>query len=95
MTLVLHRRESALRCHCDFSVPYTGSCFKCGGAELTLIGVGTEKLEQAIVSAFQRARVGRLDRDVASGSGAELVLDKLRKNRARRARGHADGDQGA
>jgi primosomal protein N' (replication factor Y) len=80
VALVLHRREGALRCHyCDFSVPFGGSCFKCHSADVTLIGVGTEKLEQSIISAFPRARVGRLDRDVASGAGAEAVLSKLRR----------------
>ncbi|MEZ4394488.1 MAG: primosomal protein N', partial [Polyangiales bacterium] len=80
VTLVLHRRASSLRCHyCDFRVPFTGACFTCGCTELTLIGVGTEKLEASLVASFPGARVGRLDRDVASGMGAEEVLDKLRR----------------
>lgn len=80
VALVLHRREGALRCHyCDFSAPFAGVCMKCRSGDVTLIGVGTEKLEQSIISAFPRARVGRLDRDVASGAGAEAVLDKLRR----------------
>jgi primosomal protein N' (replication factor Y) (superfamily II helicase) len=80
VALVAHRREGALRCHyCDFSAPFSGVCFKCQSPDVTLLGVGTEKLEQSIISAFPRARVGRLDRDVASGAGAEVVLDKLRR----------------
>ena len=80
VALVMHRREGTLRCHyCDFNVPYTGACIVCGGADLTLIGVGTEKLETAIVNSFPRARVARLDRDVASGMGSEEVLDRLRR----------------
>ncbi|MDP3276838.1 MAG: primosomal protein N' [Deltaproteobacteria bacterium] len=81
VALVLHRREGALRCHyCDFTVPYVGVCISCQSTDVSLIGVGTEKLEQNIVSAFPRARVGRLDRDIASGAGAEVVLSKLRRN---------------
>ncbi len=80
VALVMHRREGTLRCHyCDFHVPFTNTCIVCGGSDVTLLGVGTEKLETAIVNSFPRARVGRLDRDVASGSGAEEVLDKLRR----------------
>jgi primosomal protein N' (replication factor Y) len=80
VTLVLHRRASALRCHyCDFNAPFANACITCGCTELTLIGVGTEKLEHALVSSFPGARIGRLDRDVASGMGAEEVLDKLRR----------------
>ncbi len=80
VALVMHRREGSLRCHyCDFNVPYNGTCITCGGSEVTLIGVGTEKLETALINSFPRARVGRLDRDVASGIGSEEVLDKLRR----------------
>jgi primosomal protein N' (replication factor Y) len=80
VALVLHRREGSLRCHyCDFSVPFVGACTKCNGRDVVLLGVGTEKLEQSLISAFPRARVGRLDRDVAAGVGAEVVLDKLRR----------------
>lgn len=80
VTLVLHRRASSLRCHyCDFSAPFAGHCITCGCSELTLIGVGTEKLEASLVASFPGARIGRLDRDVASGMGAEEVLDKLRR----------------
>lgn len=80
VALVMHRREGALRCHyCDFNVPFNNTCITCGGDELTLIGVGTEKLETALINSFPRARIGRLDRDVASGIGAEEVLEKLRK----------------
>lgn len=80
VALVLHRREGSLRCHyCDFNAPFTGACITCGCTELTLIGVGTEKLENALVSSFPAARIGRLDRDVASGLGSEEVLEKLRR----------------
>lgn len=80
VALVLHRREGALRCHyCDYSLPFVGACSKCNSRDVVLLGVGTEKLEQSLISAFPRARVGRLDRDVAAGAGAEVVLDKLRR----------------
>ncbi|MBL8605387.1 MAG: primosomal protein N' [Myxococcales bacterium] len=81
VALVMHRREGALRCHyCDFHVAFQNVCITCGCTELALVGVGTEKLENALVSSFPGARVGRLDRDVASGMGTEEVLDKLRKH---------------
>ncbi len=79
VALVLHRREGALRCHyCDHKVPFDGACTKCGSTEVLLLGVGTEKLERALAEAFPSARVGRLDRDVASAAGSEAVLEKLR-----------------
>jgi primosomal protein N' (replication factor Y) len=79
VALVLHRREGALRCHyCDFKVPFTNVCIKCGCVDIQLLGVGTEKLERALIDSFPSARIGRLDRDVASGMGTEAVLEKLR-----------------
>jgi primosomal protein N' (replication factor Y) len=80
VALVLHRREGSLKCHyCDFTAPYVGACIKCGSPDVALLGVGTEKLEQALITSFPAARIGRLDRDVASGMGAEAVLAKLRR----------------
>lgn len=80
VALVLHRRQAALRCHyCDFTAAWEGSCVVCGSEDVALVGVGTEKLEGALVNSFPAARVGRLDRDVASGMGSEAVLDKLRR----------------
>ncbi len=80
VALVMHRREGSLRCHyCDFNVPFANACIVCGCTELDLIGVGTEKLETSLINSFPRARIGRLDRDVASGMGSEEVLDKLRR----------------
>ena len=79
VALVLHRRQALLRCHyCDHAVAFDGHCLHCKGDAVELHGVGTEKIEQAIIDSFPGARVGRLDRDVASGLGAERVLERLR-----------------
>ncbi len=80
VAMVLHRRSGVLKCHyCDASIPYEQSCPKCGSPEVEMVGVGTERVEHALSQAFPGARVARLDRDVAAGAGAEVVLGRLRR----------------
>ncbi|MEM1029544.1 MAG: primosomal protein N' [Myxococcota bacterium] len=80
VALTYHRRAGGrLRCHyCDFQMPLAAACPECGRPELELEGLGTEKLESAIAEVFPRARVARLDRDVAGGAKSEKVLDRVR-----------------
>ncbi len=70
-----------LRCHyCDFATPPGTSCVSCGGVGLERMGLGTERLEDALAEVFAPARVARLDRDTAAGRGALAVLDRLRRH---------------
>jgi primosomal protein N' (replication factor Y) len=54
------------------------ACEKCGARALALEGLGTEKLEETLATAFPDARIARLDRDVASGKAIEKVLARVR-----------------
>src|SRR5208283_829750 len=69
VALTFHKRAGArLRCHyCEFETDMPARCPKCEapGTELVLEGLGTEKLEETLAFAFPRARIARLDRDVA------------------------------
>jgi primosomal protein N' (replication factor Y) len=68
-----------MRCHwCDYEAPLPARCKKCEGDRIALEGLGTEKLEEALVTAFPEARIARLDRDVATGKQIEKVLDRVR-----------------
>lgn len=79
VALTEHRGARTLRCHyCDFQRPASSPCASCGETEVARLGIGTEQLEAAIVDAFPKARVARLDRDTATGVGVEAVLDQLR-----------------
>ncbi|RLB59116.1 MAG: primosomal protein N' [Deltaproteobacteria bacterium] len=80
VALTYHRRAGGrLRCHyCDFSSPLPSRCPECGKGELSLEGLGTEKLEVTLATAFPNARVARLDRDVASGVRSAKILDRMR-----------------
>jgi primosomal protein N' (replication factor Y) len=80
VALTLHRARSArLVCHyCDYSVPPPERCAACKSPSLTEEGAGTERIEAILAQALPNARVGRLDRDVASGQKSEKVLDRMR-----------------
>lgn len=79
VALTEHRRVAKLRCHyCDFERTIPETCNECGSADLGHIGLGTEQLEDSLAELFAPARVARLDRDIASGSGVEEVLRRLR-----------------
>jgi primosomal protein N' (replication factor Y) len=62
-----------LKCHqCNRSVPLPDRCPACGSPRIRFFGIGTQKVEQAILERFPGARVVRWDRD-AAGSSAQLL----------------------
>jgi len=80
VALTFHKRDGVVRCHyCDFQAPLDAKCASCQAPALALEGLGTEKLEESIATAFPTARVARLDRDVASGKRIEAVLTRVRE----------------
>jgi primosomal protein N' (replication factor Y) len=81
VALTFHKRAgSRLRCHyCGYEHAMPPACAKCGTDALVLEGLGTEKLEDTLSSAFPEARIARLDRDVASGRAVEEILGRMRR----------------
>ncbi len=81
VALTLHRsRGERLVCHyCDFSCAPPRTCDKCKGARFSDEGAGTERIEQRLTEAFPKARIARLDRDVAAGAKSEKILDRMRR----------------
>jgi primosomal protein N' (replication factor Y) len=85
IALTLHLSPRERRCHyCDHREPATAQCPDCQAALLRLSGAGTQRAERELVTALPRARVMRLDTDVARDRGAPAqVLQAF-------ARGEAD-----
>jgi primosomal protein N' (replication factor Y) len=80
VSMTFHQRPARLMCHyCGAQRPVPQTCGKCGQKELKPVGSGTQKAETLLKDLFPAARVGRLDRDVATGRQVEEVLDKLRR----------------
>jgi primosomal protein N' (replication factor Y) len=80
--VALGRRVPAgqrLECHyCGYRTAVPKHCPKCSSEHLYFLGVGSEKIEEALQQSFPNARIGRLDRDtVRSRHDFERVLNQL------------------
>jgi len=67
-----HLKGNMLLCHhCDKRIPVPSICPSCGGKNLLRLGFGTQRVEEEVSKYFPKARIYRLDRDVASRGGIE------------------------
>ncbi len=83
ISLTLHRQAEAYTCHyCGFTLPASTACATCGSARIINLGLGTEKVEAAVVGLFPAARVARMDRDTTAHRGSIVrLLKDLRRRR--------------
>ncbi len=77
ITLTLHKKTNSYRCHyCGFSKAAVSGCTFCGSNKISLLGLGTERLEEDIRRLFPNARVARLDKDTTTKKGSILKILK-------------------
>jgi primosomal protein N' (replication factor Y) len=79
VTLTYHLAKKHLRCHyCGLiRQPYI-LCPSCGGANVELQGVGTQRVEQELALLFPEARILRMDLDTTTRKGAhDRILRKF------------------
>lgn len=83
ISLTLHRRANAYRCHyCGFVLTSDSRCLQCGSEKIRQLGLGTEKLEGVVAELFPDARIARMDRDTTARRGALVrLLKDLRRGR--------------
>ena len=81
--LTLHKQPPQLLCHhCDAHRPLPRACPECHTSELLQRGVGTQRVEDALVRAFPDTPVLRIDRDVARRKDRlEQRFDVIRSGR--------------
>ncbi|HSG98512.1 MAG TPA: primosomal protein N' [candidate division Zixibacteria bacterium] len=73
--LTYHKRGERLICHfCGFTRADITRCPACGGAKLSQLGAGTQKLEDSAAALFAGARAVRLDTDAVTRGGAWKTL---------------------
>ncbi|WP_333688670.1 primosomal protein N' [Methylococcus capsulatus] len=79
--LVLHARESRLRCHhCAAEHGLPGCCPSCGQEDLRPLGVGTERVDEALRRLFPEVGVARIDRDSTRGRRSlERMLERVQQ----------------
>jgi primosomal protein N' (replication factor Y) len=67
VSLVYHKPENNLRCHyCNYTHPWPGICPTCKNKDLSVYGIGTQKVEQELNNMFPQSKIFRLDKDTAS-----------------------------
>ncbi len=68
--LVLHLHDKRLRCHhCGYQARVPHACPSCGNADLQPVGIGTQRVENALQERFPGARILRVDRDSTRNKG--------------------------
>lgn len=80
VTLSFHKYEQILKCHhCGYAEVAPGVCPDCGDNRIAPIGLGTEKVEEALRELHPLAHIERLDRDITSKKGRlEAILSSFR-----------------
>lgn len=79
-----HKSDSCLRCHvCGGWILPPSRCVFCGGTEFDYRGIGTQRVEEALVKIFPRARVLRMDADSTSRKNShDDILGMFRRKEA-------------
>jgi len=66
VSLTFHKHTNRLRCHyCGYQEQVPAVCPACESGKVTLLGFGTEKIEDELKLFLPKARIGRLDLDTA------------------------------
>ena len=83
VSLTYHKQSNRLRCHyCGYQQDPVVLCPACGSGKMTLLGFGTEKIEDELKLLLPQARVARMDLDTAgSKSGLAALLNDFEDKR--------------
>ncbi|THB75098.1 MAG: primosomal protein N' [Gammaproteobacteria bacterium] len=69
--LTLYQNENTLRCqHCGYAVRTPQHCPDCKEKDITPLGKGTERIEEALKAIFPDTSIARIDRDTTTRKGS-------------------------
>ncbi|MDX1419266.1 MAG: primosomal protein N' [Rubricoccaceae bacterium] len=75
VSLTVHKPRRQIRCHyCGWTERMPTACPSCGSSALTLLGAGTQRVEEELAEVFPDARVLRMDLDTTARKGAHRRL---------------------
>lgn len=82
--LTLHYKKRLLKCHhCDYTIPLQSTCPSCQGHNVQPLGVGTERLEAALLEEFPGYPVLRIDKDTTRKKGSlKTAVEQIQKGEA-------------
>jgi len=85
IALTHHRRKGRLVCHlCGYEEAVPRRCALCRSTEISLRGLGTERVEDQIARCFPGIPIGRMDADTVSRRGAhEKFLSRFKRGETR------------
>jgi primosomal protein N' (replication factor Y) len=73
--LTYHQDTHRLMCHtCGYTRNLMKKCPECGGTRIRQYGMGTERVEKALLELIPSARVLRWDADTAAGKQSEAII---------------------
>jgi len=73
--LTVHKRDKQLRCHhCGWQSTLPRHCGHCHSPQLDVLGLGTQRSEEALQQLFPDTRIIRIDRDSTSRKNAMAEL---------------------
>ncbi len=82
ITLTYYQSRRRLLCHyCDYLLSPPDLCPRCRGGNILPEGVGTERLEEELATAFPAARIVRMDRDTTSRKGSHQRMTEAMEKR--------------
>ena len=81
-SLVFHHQAARLICHrCDSAFGVPTHCPSCSKAQLSLLGTGTEQLEETLKALFPKTSIHRMDRDSTTKAGSlETILSEIKNS---------------
>jgi primosomal protein N' (replication factor Y) len=84
VNLTFHKTSRTLQCHqCGFSDTAPSSCARCSGPQLSYKGIGIQKAEEHLKTAFPYARIVRMDQDTTRRKGMHArILDAFLEGEA-------------
>ena len=83
ITLTYHKSTDNLKCHyCGYTKIKDDVCPNCQENGLNYLGIGTEKVEDALNKLFPDARIIRMDQDTTSKKGAhEQIINDFKSHK--------------
>lgn len=83
VSMVYHKYSNTLECHyCGNRKSNINTCPKCKGNNLSIQGLGTERIESEVQILFPEAAIGRLDLDSAKKKDSyELIIKNFQEHK--------------
>ena len=80
VSLTIHKYQPTLKCHyCGYSTKQVENCGACGSSELTMLGIGTQKIEEELIKYLGKdIRIKRMDWDTTRKKASfQNIIDQF------------------